>query len=359
MSAQIMQKPPRRFEDKTVTLNPAHYRPGTVLSPMPICFPVNEGGLGDFLCYVPALQWIAEECPHVYGTLLVHAFILELAHFFFDQYPHWKVDEIDAGWKKLPADVGVIGPAPGMVERFNPMSSHMIEVGWIYYVNTTIIPTGWNYYPDLTELGPCYSIKLPEKYVVFTTGGTTPTRQVPGSYWNPIIEHVIAQGFTPVFLGKSYLHKDVTTTFGADTRYDLGVDLRDRTGLLEAAAIMKYAHATIGLDNGLLHLAACTGAVVIFGYNIAAPETRRPRMKAGRLIEVLLDREELGCIGCQSNMKLSVPHDFRFCMYTIPDAEAARTAGLPPPRSPKCIEMLFADSSKLWIDALSLLEDKK
>lgn len=349
---------PRRL-NKWVAAPAGAYRSGTELQCIPICFAVNEGGLGDFLTWIPALQWIAEECPHVHGTLLVHGFLLDLAKYFFDKYAHWKVSLIE-DYRKIPGDMAAMGFVPGVSPSiFNAMSSRLSIPGWAYFANMAEIPEGWDVYPDLTDLESPDLGKLGlelSKYVCFTPGATAGTRAVPGSFLNPIIEWCDSQKLTPVFLGKSNLTPDLPVNF-ARARYDLGVDLRDQTTTLEAAAIMKYAYATLGLDNGLLHLAACTGGNVIFGYNITTVEHRRPRIRApGRLIDVFLTKAELPCIGCQSDMALSVPHDFRFCLYTKRDAEDAQERGLPAPLAPKCIEMLFSGNSRNWIAALEMLK---
>lgn len=355
----MQERQPRRL-NKWVTGNPKFYRSGTELSVMPVCFPINEGGLGDFITWIPALQWIAEECEHVQGWLLVHGFLLDLAQYFFSRYPHWKVGTIEEDWKKVPGDMAIMGFPPG--ERpsiFNGMSSRLSIPGWAYFVNTVDIPEGWDVYPDLTTVP---EVDLSQwkleagKYVILTPGATAPTRTVPGSYWNPIIDWIIDRGMKPVLLGKSTLTPELPVTFSGGIRAHLCLDLRDRTTTLEAAALMRSAYATVGLDNGLLHLAACTGGNVVFGYNIVTPESRRPRMRGGRLIELWLDESELQCIACMYRMKLSMPHDFRLCVYAKKDAEAAAELGLPAPKAPRCIDMLFGQDAHLWTEALKLLE---
>lgn len=347
-----------RVLDKFVPANPKFYREGTELRGVPVCFPVNEGGLGDFISWIPALQWVAEECPHVHGHLLVHGFLLDLAKHFFDRYEHWKVGHIGTDWQKIPGDMMILGFPPGdNPSIFNAMSSRLSIPGWAYFVNTIDIPPGWDVYPDLTGVPEVPEKMKPEvPYVILTPGATALTRTVPGHYWNGVVEWILNEGMEPVVLGRSHLTEGLPVTFTDGFPYEKCYDLRDKTTTLEAAALMRNAFATVGLDNGLLHLAACTGGNVIFGYNITSVESRRPRMRGGRLIEVALSREELACIGCMTNMKLTMPHDFRFCLYTKKDAEASVKLGLPPPRAPKCVEMLFAQDAQIWIDALEVLK---
>lgn len=350
---------PRRL-DKWITAPAEAYRAGTELQCIPIAFPLYEGGLGDVLSWIPALQWIAEKHTHVHGRLIVHPFLADLAHYFFNRYEHWTVEYFPEGWKRVGPNVACLGfPPADNPSVFNSMSSRLSVPGWAYLANTAEIPEGWDVYPDLTGLefptGETARKLEPGQYVIFTPGATSPTRTVPGEFWNPVLEWCVAQGLTPVFLGKSHLTPELPVSF-ANLRYDLGIDLRDRTTTLEAAALMKFAYATVGLDNGLLHLAACTGGNVVFGYNVTTVEHRVPRMRGGRLINVFLDPEELACIGCQSRMHFSVPHDFRLCLYAKSDAQRAKDEERRTTKAPKCVEMLFSGDSRLWIAALEMLK---
>ena len=62
----------------------------------------------------------------------------------------------------------------------------------------------------------------------------------------------------PVFLGKSHLD--------LNEDYDLseGVDFIGRTLLFDALRIIDCAEMVIGIDNGLLHLAACTKTPIVW-----------------------------------------------------------------------------------------------
>jgi hypothetical protein len=100
---------------------------------------------------------------------------------------------------------------------------------------------------------------------------------------------------------------------------------------------MQHAACTVGLDNGLLHLAACVPSNIIFGYNIAAPSQRRPvRRLPGRILDITLDKAELACRHCQTHMKQQNLINFRNCFYG----------------DRKCLTLLFENNSIRWTRAL-------
>lgn len=332
------------YEDRPpVALNPEHYRAGTEASRIPVRYIFSGGGLGDYICWIPALQWIAEQCPQVFGRIYAPAFFFEIAQHFFSGYEGWRtflIDEVNKETKSI-----AVGPdAFGRVQMVNALGSHLLDLGFAYYANLSPVPPAYNRYPDLTGLPdeglpPALRDKQ-GKYVVFTLGGTTSSRTVPGALWNPLLAWVREQGLTPVLLGKEHLSPTHRAHFPEGTDLTGVIDLREKTSLLEAACIMDRAAAVLGLDNGLLHLAACTNARLLFAYNIVIPEHRSPRRSGrGRTVELSLTPEELRCSGCQSRMKALYTHDFKTCLY----------------RDNLCIEMLFENGAARWKSALSAL----
>jgi len=147
-----------------------------------------------------------------------------------------------------------------------------------------------------------------------TPGATYENRAMLASTFNGIKDYLISRGITPVFLGNDKVGTR-KVSFEAGYDYRGGIDLRGKTTLLEAAKVMSKSEVVVGLDNGLLHLAATTEAPIVFGYNIASPEHRRPRRRVGKIIDVSPDPEKLSCTFCQSRMRMMFNHDFRRCVY--------------------------------------------
>ncbi len=331
---------------RTVTVGPElGYREGTVIPCFPMNFTLADGGMGDYICWTSALIWIAECCPFIEGRVFAPAFFIEFVRAAVKKYPKWKVFLAEQLEKHYEGNSLVLGPGiNGHQQLLNAVGTHLLDLGFAYFANMSPPPgPEYYHYPEFNFSERLIPKKLtPGKYVCFTPGGTTVTRRVPGEAWNPIIADVISRGMTPVFLGKNNMTKEHRAIFPAGTHYGKGLDLRDQTTTLEAAAIMQHAACTLGLDNGLLHLAACVPSNIIFGYNIAAPSQRRPvRRLPGKIIDITLTPAQLPCIFCQTRMKQQNLINFKNCFYG----------------DVTCLKLLFADDSALWRSALAAVLD--
>ncbi len=346
----------RRFPDPTfrttdyyVSGGPAQgMRPGTELRRSPVYFMLNSGGMGDFVNYSAALLWAAENCPWVTGIVCAPEFFRPFLRHVLMPYlceeRGWSIhptDTVDVDEKSyvLVPDLFIEGKnvSPQLI---NATGSHLMDLGFMYYVGKERAPQGVTL-PRLSltsEANPAAPPTL-GPYAVFTPGCLTPSRLVTGKHLTPLIEYTVSKGLTPVFLGKSEFSADLDPTFPQDIRYDLGIDLRNKTDILQAGAIMEGAEFVLGLDNGLLHLAACTSANVIFGYNIAAPRHRKPRRTWGHTVDVTLDSRDLPCNHCQSNLRLIVNHNFHNCIYG----------------DNRCIDLLFGDSCARFKQAIDFM----
>lgn len=306
------------------------------------CF-VN-GGMGDYICWMQAIRWLASEATWIDGLLIVPTYFKELADYWLKPFPRWKfkgytdLDEVTNA-----NTMGMRGPFELHRESLNATGAHLLTCGWVYFANKEKAPEGWDTYPpieqsylDALTLPAEMSTLAPKKYAVITTGITTPSRRVPAEYWNHVIEYVKSKGLTPVFLGKSVVDtgnsRNIRTSFDEALKIDVGVDLRDKTSLLQAAAVMSRAAVVIGHDNGLLHLAGCTSVPIVFGYNLASPEHREPRRTLGKTYNVTLTHKELACIHCQSNTNFVIGFNFQQCFYS----------------DTKCISMMFENEAARW-----------
>lgn len=327
------------------------FRSRTTLPVAPMVFLLNQGGMGDYINYTSAFAWLAEHCPWIQGTVYSNGYLIEFLELVLKPYPTWKVR--DGSRVEIPWNMSAMAPEINVGkdqngndvilnhQLLNATGAHLVDLGFAYYANISPAPVEATL-PHVTfhkskvprELRP-----LEGKYVVFTPGALVTTRMTSGRHINPIIDHCIELGLTPVFLGKAEFQANLNPKFADDVSYEKGIDLRNKTTVCQAGAIMERAFATLGLDNGLLHLAACTSAPVIFGYNIVKPQHRAPRRKSGLTIHVSLTDEQLACNGCQSRMKMLVNHSFHKCLYG----------------DVQCIDLLFADGARLWKNALDSL----
>lgn len=338
---KVAEAPTFKTYDRHVTTNLPFLRPETEFQRFPINFTFTQGGMGDYICWTPALQWLVKNAPWIDGRIWAPDFFLDFAKHIFKDVPRWKVGRMD-DFQKL-AETGSLMRSPNdqHPQFINAVGASLIDIGFAYFANLSPAPADTTY-PEL-NIDQSYLPKVlrgkEKTYAVFTPGGTTLARTVRARHINPLIAHAKALGFIPVFLGKHHLADIHNSYFDEDIDFSAGIDLRERTTILEAAAVMKYAAYTTGLDNGLLHLACCTDASVVFGYNIAAPSQRRPIRRFGKLEEIVLSSDELACIHCQTNVKLLCYHNFKNCLYMSADKPEAEAAGRA--WSPKCIDKLF------------------
>jgi Glycosyltransferase family 9 (heptosyltransferase) len=320
-------------------------REGTRLHRYFINFAFNEGGIGDYINYSVALIWLKKNVPWIDAQILVSRNFIPLFRHIFDQNGvDWP---IIAGETANQAIEGtpVIGPELRVDGRnmnpqlINPIGAHLIDLGFAYYANKLPAPAG--------AMLPRISFdrsKIPHKvrhlrgkYVVFPMGTLTPSRFVSGEHIMPIVIFVKDAGFTPIFIGKKNPVNNLSTVFADDMDFTQGIDLREQTDLLTAGAIMHHSAAVVGMDSGMMHLASCTDAPVLFGYSIAGPDQRAPRRNWSKTYNMFVTKEELSCAQCQSNWKVMLGHTFHRCLY----------------RDNKCIDMLFIDKFNMWKNALT------
>lgn len=329
------------------------FRPKTTCYPFHMGFIFINGGMGDYLTWLRPAQWLCTDATWIRPTFFVPNYLQEVAEYFLkplsqhaEVLPYGTLQDM----QNKRGDLPIRGPVMLQQESLNATGAHLFTCGWVYFTNKERAPghadrsgLPWNHYPkfkqadlDAARIPEAAAALTPGRYAVVTTGQTTPSRHVRPEYWNYVIEHVRAQGLTPVFLGKRVTEtgnlRNIHTEYARELRLDLGVNLLDQTSLFEAAAIMSRAAYVVGHDNGLLHLAGCTEVPIVFGYNLASPEHRKPIRTVGQTYDVALTHEELPCTFCQSRTNFVIGFNFRSCFYG----------------DLRCMELLFANKAAKW-----------
>lgn len=328
---------------QTRACGPQHgFRPNTRVKTWTMNFIYNDGGMGDFVNYTVATLWMAKNCPWITGRIFVPRYLQPLLSIIHEDCKGWIVWPSEEFQIRKELGSAIIGPSIAVnglqisQQLLTCLGAHPIDVGFAYYAEQSPPPADARL-PVLDFEKP---EGLPEKYIVVPSGFSAESRSVSGKELNPIIDHIVSLGITPVFLGKSDILLDgkKTTRFKEDIHFHKGLDLREKTTVIEAAAIMQHAECTVGLDMGLLHVAALMkDSKIIFGYNIVLPEHRRPRRDHGRCIDIFITKAELECIACQSVIKKLPTHKFDKCYYG----------------DNKCIDLLFANESERWKNAIN------
>jgi hypothetical protein len=266
-------------------------------------FILAHGAVGDYCAWQAALVWVAETQPHVAGTIFAPSYFIEIPQNLFKKFQHWKVRDIRTLTDK-DLESPTLSPNPSSPP--SPTGASLIDLGFIYFTNTT--KTADKKLPPLDLTGIKNPAPTDIPYAVMTPGATSHLRQMPPKVFNEIRSHLLKRGIMPVFLGREEMTTKHRAAFHRD--YELvGINLVNKTTLLEAAKVIDESVLIVGLDNGLLHLAAMTRAPIIFGHNIIDPVYRIPR-RDGRFplsqpdgIYNVLPSKSIECAFCHSNRR--------------------------------------------------------
>lgn len=329
-----------------MNLNPKFFGPGCQAPSLPASFIFQGGGVGDYINWSAALKYIEAEYTHVDGQMFTSELFMDVAKYLF---PNWKVFHHKDFHREHVSGAPAIQPK-AKTQLINACGAHLMDLGFWYFLCIDPPPKEYNFLPRIDYNGEW---KWPEldpdsSFAVFTPGSTTDVREMPVHAFNELARYTLSKGVTPVFLGKRNLSGGYDAKF-LNYDFSLGVDLRERTDLIEATQIMKRARFVIGIDNGLLHMAGTTDVPVIFGHNIAPVHHRKLRRREGLTLDVSVSEQELGCIGCQAKMRFTNNHDFRNCFFkNIPAKEKA------------CLTHLFKNDSGKWKAAIDrALKEKR
>lgn len=346
--------PIKIHEDTLVDLHPQFFRDGTDSKKIRVGFVLTKGGIGDFICWYVALDYIATYHKHVIGTVYAPKHVLEMTKYFFeDRNGSWRVVDRECFNDKLVLSQVNYIPRPDLF--LNGCGSSLVDLGFAYFANRNKAPS-WhqNYLEfnfDKVELLEVKNkLALPDKMIVLTPGVTDKNRGFLPEYFNKLKDYVIELGYTPVFLGKrvisNHLGKDRMATISEEYDFSGGIDLTDETSLIEAAMIIELSSCIAGVDNGLLHLAGMTTTPIVFGHTVMEPEMRAPKRRAGRVFDIVPSHEDLPCRFCMTNMRyffnIDVKrqkiygHDFKNCIY----------------KDYKCLNVIGKDDCKAWKDAI-------
>lgn len=313
---------------------------GTKLRQKKTVFIFRRGGLGDYINFMSTMFFIADSYPQIYGLLYVSKPFYDVAKFLMEDVNNWEVRD-RATLKDLneTAFINDIGPDKIPI---NATGCHLMDLGAIYFAGLSYLPKEYRFLPRI-EYKSGKDWGLPKRYAVFTPGYTAKSRRVKPEYYNELTKYCETQGITPVHLGKANFSQSEVAkgqgykaTIQEDFDLTIGVDLTEKTTLLEAIEIMGHAQFVLGLDNGLLHFAGCTSVPIIFGHNIASVEHRAIRRPEGDTVNIEIPREALSCIGCQSYMRYTGGHHHNLCFYG----------------HYACLDILFNNKCETWKNAI-------
>jgi ADP-heptose:LPS heptosyltransferase len=176
-----------------------------------------------------------------------------------------------------------------------------------------------------------YILRKPfkQRYVVLTSKYTAPVRQPNPDGLNKLAKWCLDQGIQVVWVGRDTMETGndsvITSNSNEYLDYSVGINLINKTSLIETAWLIDNAECIVGFDNGALHLAGMTDTWIVGAFTSVDPKTRMPyrKGKRGHKYVALTPHEDLQCRFCQSRMTMNIvrkdgflkSHDFRKCFY--------------------------------------------
>lgn len=279
---------------------------------------LTDGGVGDMIASMVVVDYIHKTYPHVNLLVWVPDYILQFAQ---NLLPNLSVRDFTSAIKKYNSSL------PGISTRWNGrhsgMKVHLVDYSFHMLCDEHVDNTKKNYLKanlDKVNFAPV-SLARRDKYVVMTTGFTAPNREFKSDYVNEVVDYIRSLDYQVVFLGKKQAETGtkhiIKGQFSDKIDFTKGFNLIDKTTLLQAAKIMSQAKAVVGLDNGLLHVAACTDVPIVGGFTNVDPLYRMPVRNdiLGHNYYPVVPPESLGCRFCQTRMNFMYGYDFKECFY--------------------------------------------
>lgn len=289
----------------------------TLPHPKEINILFDDGGLGDNIARIPVLSYIYKNYPDMLINVFIHDYFVPVLLNYLgtktDRIRVYKMSEAKPHYD------------PHLITKsfrhaaFSNLSMQMTEHAFAVICNTLPNVEALNY-PTL-ELSQVSlsSFNLPEKYVVITTAFTAPVREFLPEHVNKLVSELKGMGKNIVFLGQKTTQTGTKHTIlgnlSEEIDFTQGLDLIDKTSLLQAAKILGNAEFVVGLDNGLLHLAACSEVPVVGSFTSVDPAHREPYRKnqKGWNWFSVVPPESVECRFSQSKCVFTAGVDFRFC----------------------------------------------
>lgn len=275
----------------------------------------DDGGVGDCIARLPVINYIEKHYPNV----IVHLWVPPYFKDFAKRCVTSKVIIRDfTEVKKYKKELPTYAFARNHIKN---IAMHMTDHAFHVTNFQPRFDSDKNYSKiDLTGVTLPIGIILPEKYAIICAGFTSPVREWLPEHINKVCDYLNLIGVTPVFLGKTVSSNGtghvIAPVFREEIDFSKGINLIDQTTLVESAKIIQGSKLIVGLDNGLIHVAACLPTPIVVGYTTLFKEHRLPYRNGilGYGCEVVeLTDEELSCRACQSKFCTLYSFDFKGC----------------------------------------------
>lgn len=273
----------------------------------------DDGGLGDNICRMSAIKYLLNTQPHLDITTWVPDYFKDFALNLLPNVNIKSFTEAKVGYTD-----GIAGrkTSDGV---HTSMATHLVDNAFNILVDQSVAIEHKNYLKLNIKPISISKFNLPKKYVVVTTGFTAEVREMLPKVINEVTSYCISKGYKVVFLGNKQTPNGagfiIKGSFSNDIDFSKGINLVNKTSLLEAGKILANARAVCGLDNGLLHVAATTDIPIVYGFTSVLPEHRLPYRNNILGFNCYPVTPKLNCFGCQSNWAHVYNNNFTKCFY--------------------------------------------
>lgn len=239
--------------------------------------------MGDLVCALVAVDWNIKNHKNIKFHIWVPDYL-----FWFARHVLPKGSDIKPFSKaKKEFNHSYLGMTTEWCSNHTCIRTHAVDYGFHMLADRHVYDLNEKNYlqisPDKIDIS---NFNLPKKYIVLCSTGVEPVRTMPIATANEIIDYVIENDYMPVFLGKENSEcgfKDFAIKAKPiPLNYFKGLNLVNKTSLLESAKIINDAKAFISMDGGLAHVAGCTDTEIICGYTASHPSHVAPIRKGSQ-----------------------------------------------------------------------------
>lgn len=278
---------------------------------------LKDGGTGDHLCALVAVNYIVTHCPWINLLVWVPDHIEEFAKNILPQ------NTIIRNYTK--ASKKYDNTRTGITTGWNvhtPMRTHPVDYAFHTLVDVAPSAEERNYLKLNVDKIDISKFSLPEKYVVVQAYATETVKRLSGTLVNEVVDYIKSKGYEVVFVGSGeqkvgYKDNVITSKTSEDLDLSRGIDLTNKTTLTEVGKIIANAQAFVGSDGGLMHVAGFTNTPIVCSFTFADWRHLLPIRNnvLGNNCYIVEPPESLGCKFCQTKMTMLYDHDFRNCYY--------------------------------------------
>jgi hypothetical protein len=276
-----------------------------------------DGGIGDHIAALPAIHYMRVRYPYINFLIWVPDCLVDFAK---NVLPPKSIVRSYTTMRTLYDRL-----KPTMTTQWDhhtsPMKMHPTDYAFIKLCDELPSISHKNYLKIQEDKIDLSMHKLPSNYAVICPLSVEKVKSFDPTIINGLIDYLCNKRITPVFIGsedvKTGQARNITSRAPVEVNYHLGINLINKTNLLQAAKIMQHSKVVLAMDGGLVHVAGCTDAPIVAGYTFVDPMTKAPvrNSTVGHNCTFVVPPESLACRYCQSNTNFIFDHDYRDCFY--------------------------------------------